>query len=280
MNKKKLLKYLHTFQETQVKGDYSNLTLWVLLVQPETAGNIGSVARIMENFNFKNLIIFNPIEKVENILSYETQGFAMHGKDVLFNAEIVTIRKLENHMLKLKEFLKRFDLVIGTTSKGKHFRNIKRLSIFPEDLTIPPSQTPINVAIMFGKESTGLTNEEISFADILIRIPTSNNYPTLNLSHACGIVLYEMFKKIHSISIGRGENPVLIADKEDRLLLYDFVQNIINKLKIRTIKEENMYFAFKNVFERTFMSKKELNLITGLFSKVSSLLNELDLYKS
>ncbi|MFX0104998.1 MAG: TrmH family RNA methyltransferase, partial [Candidatus Hodarchaeota archaeon] len=86
MNKKKKKEIINSFQEIHRTNKYENLSFTVILVQPEHAGNIGSIARIMENFKFRNLVIFNPIESVENILSYKTQGFAMHGKNVLFNA--------------------------------------------------------------------------------------------------------------------------------------------------------------------------------------------------
>ena len=231
----------------------------------------------MENFNFKKLIIFNPIEEIEKIVSYETQGFAMHGEDILFNAEVISIQNQEDHLPILKNYLKKFDLIIATTAKGESYFNIRRLAIFPEDLRFPKSKTPLKVGILFGKESRGLTNKEINFADILIRIPTGPNYPTLNISHACGIVLYEIFKKINILTIGRGQHPVLYADKEDRLTLYKFIDNLIEKLKIRSHKKENVFFAFKNVFERAFMSKKELSLITGLISKVDSILSDLSL---
>ena len=144
---------------------------------------------------------------------------------------------------------------------------------------MPISEKLLSIAILFGKESRGLTNEEISLADILIRIPTGDIYPTLNLSHACGIILYEIFKKINIINIGRGEKPVLLADKEDRLLLYSYIENIIKKLNVRQYKEDNMFFAFKNIFERSIMSKKELRLIIGVFSKLDSILKNIDLYK-
>ncbi|MFX0138561.1 MAG: RNA methyltransferase, partial [Candidatus Hodarchaeota archaeon] len=216
MNKKKKKEVISSFQETHRANNYENLSFTIILVQPEHAGNIGSITRIMENFNFKKLVIFNPIESVENILSYKTQGFAMHGKDILFDAEIIEIKNQENHLLEFQSFLKKFDYIIATTARGKRYSNIRRLAIFPEDLNLPISVTPLNIAILFGKESRGLTNEEISLADILLRIPTSSTYSALNLSHACGIILYEIFKKINVLNIGRGENPVLIADKEER----------------------------------------------------------------
>ncbi len=278
MNIKKTNERLDSFQETQLGEEYKNLIFTVVLVEPEHTGNIGSVARIMKNFDFKNLVIFNPKESVENILSYETQGFAMHGKEILLNAEIIEVKNQTNYLPEFQKLLKRFDYTIATTAKGKSHANIRRLAIFPEDLTLPISNKPLKIAILFGKESRGLTNEDISYADLILRIPTNSKYSALNLSHACGIILYEIFKKINILNIGRGKHPVLVADNEQRLELYKIVQEIIDKLKIRTYKKDNVFFAFKNIFGRSFMSKRELSLILGLFSKVNSILEGLNLY--
>lgn len=279
MNKKKRNRELHAFQETQIVEEYKNLTFKVILVRPEHSGNIGSIARVMKNFNFEKLIIFNPIENKENIYSYEAQGFAMHGKDILMNADIIEVEKQNSHLSEYKKLLAPFDLVIATTARGERNSNIKRLAIFPMDLTLPISAKPLNIALLFGRESRGLTNDEISLADILLRIPTGMDYPALNISHACGVILYELFTKLYVINIGRGTHPVLLADREDRQLLQSLIQNIINNLKIRTHKKENVKLAFKNAFERAFMSKRELSLITGVFSKVNKILEELNPYK-
>ncbi len=279
MNRKKNKREYLSFQETHKAAQYNNISFTIVLVRPEHTENIGSIARIMENFNFKKFVIFNPIESVENILSYHTQGFAMHGKKVLLNAEIIEIHDQKNHLIEFNNFIKKFDYVIATTAKGKRFSNIRRLAIFPEDLTIPISNNPLKIALLFGKESRGLTNEEISHADIILRIPTGTKYPTLNLSHACGIILYELFKKINILNIGRGKNPVLLADKKDRLMVFELVKNIIEKLKIRSHKKESVFFAFRNIFGRSFMSKKELSQILGLFSKVNNILDGLNLYE-
>jgi TrmH family RNA methyltransferase len=279
LNKKKRNIELSSFQETQIAEEYKNLTFTIILVKPETSGNIGSVSRIMRNFDFENLVLFNPIESKENIFGYETQGFAMHGKDVLLGARIIEIKNQENHLSELTKFLQGFDLVLATTAKGMRHSNIKRLAIFPEDLTIPRSEKPLNIAILFGRESRGLTNEEIGLADILLRIPTGLDYPSLNLSHACSVILYELFKRLHVIQIGRGIHPVLLADREDRQILHTIIDNIIIKLKIRTHKKNNVKFAFRNIFERALMSKRELSLITGVFSKVNNILENLDLYE-
>ncbi len=278
MNKKKLKRSIAVFQEADVKHKLNSITFFVVLVQPETAANIGSISRVMKNFNFKNLIIFNPTEHVNEIHSYQTQGYAMHGKDILFNSEIIILRDSDNHLTEFENFLRKFDLVIATTAKGRHYRNITRTSIFPEDLDLPTSKRPLKIAILFGKESRGLTNEEVSLSDISVRIPTHEDYPTLNISHACAIILYELFLKTHHLQLGKKDKPIIPADREDRKLLYELINQIISKLKIRTHKMERVLISFKNIFERAFITQKELSLITGVFSKIRSIIFNLKLY--
>ncbi|MFW9819876.1 MAG: RNA methyltransferase [Candidatus Thorarchaeota archaeon] len=280
MIKKTKKREISSFQETHRAKAYENLSFTVVLVQPEHLGNIGSIARVMENFNFEKLVIFNPIESVDKILSYEAHGFAMHGKEILNNSEIIELNNQKDHLQEFETFLKRYDYIIATTARGRSYSNIRRLAIFPQDLKLPISINPIKIAILFGKESRGLTNEEIALVDIILRIPTSNKYSALNLSHACGIILYEIFKKVSIINIGRGEHPVLIASREERLILLNIIKEIINKLKVRTHKKENVFFAFRNVLGRSLMSKKELRLTLGLFSKVNMLLNNVKPYEN
>ena len=260
VNKKKLKRDLSSYKGIDIAEEYKHLSFTIVLVKPEHAGNIGAIARVMKNFNFKKLIIFNPIESTKNIYSYETQGFAMHGKDILMDAILKEVINQDNHLSEFKKLLAQFDLIIATTARGKRNSNIKRLAVFPMDLSLPISSKPLNIAILFGRESRGLTNEEISLADIILRIPT------------------ELFKKLYVLNIGRGSHPVLIADREDRQFLQKLIQNIINILKIRNYKKENINFAFRNIFERAFMSKRELSLITGVFSKINNILRDLNLY--
>ena len=144
---------------------------------------------------------------------------------------------------------------------------------------MPISNDPLEIGIIFGKESRGLTNKEIELANILVRIPTSEKYPTLNLSHACGIILYEIFKKLKIMTLGRGIHPVILACKKDKGHLYETIQNLINILKIRSYKKENVLISFKNVFERALVSTKELSLILGLFSKINSILKKKKLFE-
>lgn len=114
----------------------------------------------MKNFNFNNLIVFNPLESAEIIRSHHSQGFAMHGKDILLNADILELDNQNDHLNRYKELIQKFNLIIASTAKGMHYKNIRRLATFPKDLQLPISQTPLSIALIFGKESHGLTNEK------------------------------------------------------------------------------------------------------------------------
>ncbi len=274
MNKKQQRKELSSFKKTHLAPEYSNLEFSVVLNMPEHAANIGAIARLMKNFNFEHLIVYNPVEKVEKIRSYHTQGFAMHGKEILFNAEIIEIKNQFDHLSGFKDLMNRFDIKIASTAKGMHYTNIRRIATFPAELTLPVSEKPLKIALIFGRESHGLTNDEIELTDIVLRIPSDENYPTLNLSQACGIILYEIYKKLHILEIGRGLKPVLLANNEDKQMLYKLIKSTIVNLQVRTYRKDNIILAFKNIFERAFVSKKELNLIRGVFSKLNLYLKE------
>jgi len=69
MNKKKLYREIKSFEPTHLNEKYKKLSFTIVLVQPETYGNIGSIARVMKNFNFQHLVIFNPIEDLLVLLS-------------------------------------------------------------------------------------------------------------------------------------------------------------------------------------------------------------------
>ena len=274
MNKKQQRKEISSFKKTQLAPEYSNLEFSIVLNKPEHAANIGAIARLMKNFNFEHLIIYNPIEKTEKIRSYHTQGFAMHGKEILFNAEILKIENQNDDLSGFEQLMNKFDIKIASTAKGMHYTNIRRLATFPADLNLPISKTLLKIALVFGRESHGLTNDELEMADFAIRIPSDEDYPTLNLSQACGIILYEIYKKIHTLEIGRGLKPVLLATRKDKQKLYNLIKFLTKNVKVRTYREENVLFAFKNVFERAFVSKKEFNLIFGLFTKLNSYLKK------
>ena len=207
----------------------------IVLVEPETSENIGFVSRIMKNFGFNKLIIVNPKCNLDK--AYVT---AMHGRDILRNAEIV-------------DEIPKFEFTIATSAKLGMKRNLRRIYIPSYEVG---EYIRENTGILFGRESSGLTNKEIEKADVLVHIPTTN-YKALNLSHAVGIILCEIFKSKNKIYTN-------YASRKEVEMMIKFLNGIANKVEAKPKTEQ----AIKNLIMRAKLREKEVSLLLGLFHKV------------
>jgi len=224
----------------------------VILLEPESAGNIGSVARSMKNFSQDDLWIINPKTSVDT----QAVALAMHGVDVLTSAKIV------NH---LHDALCGIDTVVGTSSiTTKSSTNIARTSITPRELIFALSAVRGSIALIFGRESSGLTNQEIENCDLLVTIPASHVYNVLNLSTAVSIILYEIF--LHE-QHGR-ERPLATSAARQKLL--EQFELLVNQSGTQNHKRRLAVRAFRNVASRSFLSMRETSLLVGVFRKAVS----------
>lgn len=225
----------------------------VVLVEPRYEGNIGSVARIMKNFGFDELILINPPK-----ISGEARAMAMHGRGILENSVII------NNFKKLKEG---FDFLVATTAIVAGDRNPMRTPVLPEDLS-NSLDTKGKIALIFGREDCGLYNDEIRLCDLIVTIPTNAEYPTLNLSQSVAIILYEISrlrlrKKFHNLKkfrkLKRVEKNVLL-EKFNSLadLMYD------NEFELNLVKK-----TFGQLIGRAFISGREAFTLIGLFRRAS-----------
>jgi tRNA/rRNA methyltransferase len=152
----------------------------VVLVTPRHEGNVGAAVRSMGNFDFYELFMVAPCE-----IGDEAFKRAKHAGDILRSA--VTVQSLD-------EAVKDCDLVVGTSgivSPGeKHF---VRIPITPRQFAERVKDHEGTVALLFGPEDTGLAQDDLLRCDLLVNIPSSAEYPVLNLSHAVTVVLYELF---------------------------------------------------------------------------------------
>jgi TrmH family RNA methyltransferase len=215
----------------------------VILVEPEHPGNIGACARAMKNFGFRSLILIEP----KSGITEEARKRAKHAQDILSKARI------EQYV-----FLDSLDLLIGTTAKVGTDYNIPRAAISPKELgkTLSKKQ---NIGLIFGREGTGLTNEEIARCDIVVSIPASAKYPTLNISHALAIILYELSsQKIKDIPLaGRKEKDLLAsyAEKSTKTLDLGAKRTTISKV-------------WKRVIGKSMLTKREAFSLMGYFRKI------------
>ena len=154
----------------------------MILVDPIIPGNVGAIARIIKNFDYNELLIVN--SKQLELLNDESIARAKHGADILKNAKFY--ESLQDLFSQCN-----LDFLVGTTAQPGGSYNPLRLTISPKEMC---KNLDINASIglLFGREDSGLTNEELNLCDLLVTIP-AGAYSTLNISHAVGIILYEIF---------------------------------------------------------------------------------------
>jgi TrmH family RNA methyltransferase len=223
----------------------------VVLVEPEKDGNIGSIARIMKNFGLEDLFLVNP--KVP--LGIEARAYASHAWDIIENAVI------ENNLDKAIDGVR---WVVGTTAIfGIRSRNIRRTSITAEEFAERISSIKGKVAILFGRESKGLSNMELEKCDVLVTIPTSPKYRSLNIAVASSIILYELYKIEKKI----GRAFIEEVDKSQKERLINFFSALAIESGLHEYKSKLAVRSFHNVIGRAFISKREASLIMGVFRR-------------
>ena len=219
----------------------------IILQESKNAGNIGAIARAMKNFEFSNLILLNP---QCNHLSKEAIDRATHAKEILQNAKI--IKKLD------------YDTLIGATAIIGTDYNLNRTPISPE--TLAKMQLKGKVGILLGREDHGLNNEELESCDIIITIPSSKKYPTMNVSQAAVILLYELYK--HSKKIKNGE-IIKLATKEQKEILLKLIEERTQKMAFSTeYKKETQKRVWKKVIGKSNLSKREIMALFGFMKKI------------
>lgn len=223
----------------------------VVLVEPEHPGNVGATARLIKNF-MGELVIVNP--KFSSM--DEAYARAKHGRDVLEKARIAS---------SIEEALSDVDCVVATTAKLGDQYHVFRTAITPQLLAEGLKNVKGRVAILFGRESIGLTNEELKLADIVVTIPTSATYPTLNLSHAVAIILYELFK---TLSTSSRRFKAKAAGRVEREQALKFFREILQMLGYRQEKIPLVEKAFKNIISRAWISGREIYTLLGVLRKV------------
>ena len=221
----------------------------IVLVEPSHPGNIGATARAMKNMGLSQLFLVSP----KTFPHADATSRASGADDVL--AQAVVCQNLD-------EAISGCHLVVGASAR------LRRLSIpqwnprqcAENILTRIANQNP---AIVFGREHSGLTNEEVGIADILVSIPANPEYPVFNISHAVAIVLYELTQTkekpthIHQLSSARERNLAL-----------DYLTKSLPNLGIAVEKRKNVTRAFKNLFGRSLLSQREVTSIIGYFNRV------------
>lgn len=231
------------------------MRLRVVLVEPLYEGNVGSVARAMKNFGFSDLALVNPCK-------IEDYGCAMasHARDVL---------QMSRNFKSLAEALEGANLVVGTTGKRlekeqHHLRLHLRVPCFnPAGLAEKLKGKEGTVALLLGREDCGLNSDELAVCDMLVSIPTSEEYPVMNLSHSAAVLFYELSK-----NRDQGRGCVQMARKESLDLLQERERALLIEIAYPQHKLNFALLMLRRILGRAELTEREARSLLGIIKKI------------
>lgn len=166
----------------------------LVLVGVEGEINLGLAIRTAKNFGVEEVFLVSPEVRIDD---EEAIRFSSHARDLLGRVSIVD---------NLSEALEDVE-VSACTSARVSYKDVLRIPLSPRRFA-EIAKLYSHVAIVFGRESTGLTREELRTCDVLVHIPANPEYPVLNLSQSIAVVLYELWVARMAVDIGEGLRPV------------------------------------------------------------------------
>jgi len=230
--------------------------IYFILVRPQMGENIGSAARAIKNFNIKYLRIVNPRC---NWPSQKALATSVGAKDILKSAKIYN---------SIEKAIGDLDIIFASTSRIRKV-NKKIISILDFKKKVEKKR---KIGILFGPEASGLSNDEISYANYLVKIPTNKKFSSLNLSHSAIIFCFELFQYFsNKKAIYKSGYKSSVAKKSE---VNKFLSFIINKLDKKGFlqpdhKRKSMIRNINNIFHRLNLSEQEIRILLGIFSTLN-----------
>ncbi len=232
----------------------SNNNISFILHKPQLSENIGACARAMKNFDFQKMIVVDPKPIFPNDKILAT---SVGAKDVIDKSK--TFKDL-------KSALKNIDIVIATSARFRN-KNIKHIQL--EDLKNIDFKKKI--AFLFGSEASGLSNNEISYCNYTLQIPTNPKFKSLNLSHSLIIIAHYASNILKSKTLKfLKSSKVKTATKQEILVMADLCIKNLDEINFFKPKEKKpiMLENLRNIFYRMELSSKETRILSGVFASL------------
>ena len=229
----------------------------IILVRPQLSENIGMAARVMDNFGLSKLSIVNPRDGWP---SQKAESSAKHADKIINRAKVYE---------SLEDAVSNYDLVIATSNR-KRFLTKKTYDSFK--ILQKKIRDFRNIAILFGPENSGLSNQDIRLANFLFTIPTYNTNKSLNLSHAVSVMSYELFQANNTSFKNTSTSNI---DKVSKLEFSNFINVLVKDLDSRGFfkpieKKASMIDNIYSIYNKTDLSKKELRMLWGIHKKLKN----------
>lgn len=226
----------------------------IVLVETQDGANIGSVCRAMKTMGISKLVLVGNNTYDEN----RVRTLALHASDIWENRQVFDT---------LEEALSSSIYSVGATRRRGKFRKSDYLS--PEQLCDKITVMGDGlVSIVFGRESNGLTDEEVNCCSQIVTIPTSDKFPSLNLSQAVQIITYNLYNRLKPYPV---ENTPVTKER-----IHKAVSNSMDNLELfgyfkKGFEKEWTTSFLKDVYERAQLSESEVKRLEKIFYKISKI---------
>ena len=232
---------------------FNNVTF--ILHKPQLSENIGACARSIKNFNFSKLAIIEPKTIYPNDKILAT---SVGAKDIIKKSRVFKT---------LEQSLEKIDFLIATSARFRN-KNIKHINL----VDLKNIDFKKKVGFLFGSEASGLSNEEISYANLTLQIPTNPNFKSLNLSHSLIIIAQYVASiiKMKNRSFKKSKKIKNASKKEIKGMLNLCIKNLeqINFFKPQE-KRPIMLENLRNIFYKMDLSDKETRILSSVFAGLS-----------
>jgi TrmH family RNA methyltransferase len=231
--------------------------LVIVLAEPKTPGNVGAVARSMANFGLFRLRIVSGVP-----LDEEAYKRALHAAPILEEAK---------HYEDFPSALEGLDFTVATSgivniNDKRHVRN----ALTPAQMTDRISPMEGTVGLVFGREDYGLYTEELAACDVVVTVPTSPEYPVMNLSHAVTVLLYELRREVplphETIKASGTERDLLLSAFDDMLEATDYPPH----------KVKNTRVMLRRIIGRSTLSEWEYHTLMGVIQRANKRIKRLE----
>ncbi|MGV1098679.1 RNA methyltransferase [Thiovibrio sp. JS02] len=231
----------------------------IVLVEPQGAANIGSVARVMKNFGLAELRLVQPRA---DYLGKEATNMAVSAVDLLRQARLYG---------DLAGALADRNLSVGST---RRFGKYREECVPPAEAAATVAALPksARIAFVFGREDTGLKTAELDLCQRLISIPTHPDLPSMNLAQAVTICLYELFLKGAGQSSTARKERLTVSGKPLRAMYDHMRQTLLDADFLDPQNPEHLMRTFRRIFDRHGLNEREVRVIRGLMSRIDWLL--------
>ena len=233
----------------------------VVMVETTHPGNIGAAARAMKTMGYSNLYLVKP----KIYPNAEATARAAGADDILGSAVVCD---------SLEEALQGCVTVVASTARPRSISH----SVFTPREYAPKLSEMLKlgpVALVFGRESSGLSNEELEYCNVILQIPTNPDFSSLNVASAIQILCYEFIQLLQA-DVGEkadtdvnSEEKIRLATADEMTYLYDHLeQSMIDVGFLNPDQPRKLMRRLKSLFNRAHLDENEVSILRGFLAAI------------